>query len=169
MCKPQAPLHVAWSTAWEQFGPGRIYMWVRWEQTAELSCLARWMNHTLAVTSQNWAKMPIKMMSGQGRSEQLQVWNFVVKDWVHYGAVMKILADWCSEMFGGWVKTGGVAFSANASKGALFAEVLGTIWNGSGWFEHVLGANTLNLVHMKDFLMVSERGLGLCKLIVPSF
>ena len=66
MCKPQAPLHVAWSTAWEQFGPGRIYMWVRWEPTAELSCLARWMNHTLAVTSQNWAKMPIKMMSGQG-------------------------------------------------------------------------------------------------------
>lgn len=30
------------------------------------------------------------------------------------------------------MKTGGVAFSANASKGALFAEVLGTIWNGSG-------------------------------------
>ena len=30
------------------------------------------------------------------------------------------------------MKTGGVAFSANASKGALFAEVLGTVWNASG-------------------------------------
>ena len=30
------------------------------------------------------------------------------------------------------MKTGGVAFSANASKGALFAEVLETIGNGSG-------------------------------------
>lgn len=99
-------------------------------------------------------------MSGQGRSEHLQVWNFVVKDWVHCSAVMKILADWCSEMFGGWVKTGGVAFSANASKGALFAEVLGTVWNASGWFERVLGANTLNLVHMKEFFNGIRKGVG---------